>query len=368
LSHLKERKEKNCLNCNAQVQGRFCHICGQENVETKESAWHLVSHFFQDITHFDGKFFTSVKLLITRPGFLAREYTVGRRASYLNPIRLYVFTSAFFFLIFFSLYTSTEHDFVQDEMTYTEAKESLLASKKVLLDKLSTAKDTTAQNKFSKRIKNIDSDLATLEKDTTQVDNIRSIKTTNFGIISFVKNYRSVAHYDSVQNALPGSQRDGWVTNKIFKKLIIAREKYKGDAKEVDNAVYHKFQHNFPQLLFLSLPFFALILKLLYIRRKQFYYVNHAIFTIYLYCAFFILLLIIFGINQLKAMHYLGIYNWLVAFLITWMVIYLYKAMRNFYQQRRAKTIVKFILLNFIMFIVYIILMSLVFIFSAYQI
>ena len=63
MSHFKERKEKKCLNCNAIVHDRFCGICGQENIEPKESAWHLINHFFQDITHFDGKFFSSLKYL-----------------------------------------------------------------------------------------------------------------------------------------------------------------------------------------------------------------------------------------------------------------------------------------------------------------
>ena len=81
MSRLKERKEKNCLNCNAEVQGRFCHVCGQENIETKETVWHLISHFFQDITHFDGKFFSSLKYLVTKPGFLSTEYMIGRRAD-----------------------------------------------------------------------------------------------------------------------------------------------------------------------------------------------------------------------------------------------------------------------------------------------
>jgi hypothetical protein len=90
------------------VIGLYCHNCGQENIEPKESVWHLVTHFFQDITHFDGKFFTSMKLLILKPGFLSREYMLGRRASYLNPVRMYLFTSAIFFLIFFSLYKVDE--------------------------------------------------------------------------------------------------------------------------------------------------------------------------------------------------------------------------------------------------------------------
>src|SRR5580765_5473780 len=88
--------------------GRYCHVCGQENVEPKESFWHLLTHFFNDITHFDGKFFTTLKDLLFRPGFLSKEYVIGRRASYLNPVRMYVFTSAIFFLLFFSFFRSKE--------------------------------------------------------------------------------------------------------------------------------------------------------------------------------------------------------------------------------------------------------------------
>jgi hypothetical protein len=103
LSHSRERKEKVCLNCHSDLYGRFCHVCGQENLEPQETVWHLVQHFFNDITHFDGKFFSTVKYLLRKPGFLSSEYMIGRRAAYLNPIRMYVFTSAIFFIIFFSL-------------------------------------------------------------------------------------------------------------------------------------------------------------------------------------------------------------------------------------------------------------------------
>ncbi|MDI9363304.1 MAG: DUF3667 domain-containing protein [Flavobacterium sp.] len=94
MSHLKERKEKQCLNCNAIIYGRFCHVCGQENVEPKESFLYLVKHFLEDITHFDGKFFDTLRYLILRPGFLAYKYMSGKRNSNLNPIRMYIFTSA----------------------------------------------------------------------------------------------------------------------------------------------------------------------------------------------------------------------------------------------------------------------------------
>ena len=108
MSHNKERKEKTCLNCGSALQGRYCHLCGQENIEPKETVWGLISHYAYDITHFDGKFFSTVKYLLTKPGFLTKELIRGRRAAYLHPIRMYVFIAAFFFLIFFLIFNPSE--------------------------------------------------------------------------------------------------------------------------------------------------------------------------------------------------------------------------------------------------------------------
>ena len=104
MSHGKLRKENDCLNCGAEVQGPYCHNCGQENIVPHETFWNMVKHFFYDITHFDSKFFDTLKDLLFRPGYLPKEFVSGRRASYLNPIKMYVFTSAVFFLIFFLIF------------------------------------------------------------------------------------------------------------------------------------------------------------------------------------------------------------------------------------------------------------------------
>ena len=92
MPHLPERSEKVCLNCKADLIGRFCHICGQENVEPKEGFWHMVTHFVFDLFHFDGKFLSTLKYLLFKPGYLSKEHLIGKRASYLHPIRMYVFT------------------------------------------------------------------------------------------------------------------------------------------------------------------------------------------------------------------------------------------------------------------------------------
>ena len=69
-------------------------MCGQENIETHETFGHLAVHFISDIFHFDGMFFSTLKYLLFKPGFLTYEYVRGRRASYLNPIKMYIFISA----------------------------------------------------------------------------------------------------------------------------------------------------------------------------------------------------------------------------------------------------------------------------------
>ena len=138
MSHSKIRTEKICLNCGTETTGRYCPACGQENIEPKQSVWHLITHFFSDITHFDGKFFVTVKDLFAKPGFLSGEYMVGRRASYLDPIRMYIFTSAFFFLIFFSLF-DVKHLKIGDEQQAGMQKDPDL---KELLSQVKTARDS----------------------------------------------------------------------------------------------------------------------------------------------------------------------------------------------------------------------------------
>ncbi len=46
MGHSRLRTDNHCLNCGTTVQERYCSHCGQENLEPKESLWHLIRHFF----------------------------------------------------------------------------------------------------------------------------------------------------------------------------------------------------------------------------------------------------------------------------------------------------------------------------------
>nr|WP_294995794.1 DUF3667 domain-containing protein [uncultured Sediminibacterium sp.] len=373
MSHLPERKEKICLNCGAALHGRFCHYCGQENIEPKDSFWHLVTHFVYDIIHFDGKFFSTLKYLLFRPGFLSHEYLRGRRADYLHPIRMYVFTSAFFFLIFFSFYQKEkEIDIKEIKDTPAQVMKKLERQKQRLEAALANPTAVVAASQIKDKLDQTSAEIIMLKRDSTLVDSVKSLPEGGFTIMSFdnkiTQTLSTVAEYDSLQALLPENERDGFFVRTIERQNLHLRNKYKGDSKASMRAITNKFIHLFPQMLFVSLPLFALLLQLLYTRRKQFYYVNHIIYSIHLYCAIFIIILTGLWVNSLFTWSTHKENDWISGLFTIAGFFYLYKSMRNFYGQRRGKTILKYILLLFASMLVMVFLFLVFFLFSAFAV
>lgn len=331
MSLFKARKEKVCLNCSARLQGPYCHKCGQENVETKETAWHLVTHFFKDITHFDGKFFRTLKYLVTRPGFISKEYIAGRRASYVNPVRMYIFTSALFFLIFFS-FTHTESTSVQ--IDFREVPGTTYESVMVM----DSSNFSNFAAKLNRKAKKRDS-IVTKADLKNYVDSHYVYK--RFDIFS--DGYRSREHYDSLRKA--GLVHDKWFKRQLIYKEFEVNDKYHSNTSEALSALGNIFLHSMPQMFFILLPLFALFLKLIYLRHKELYYVDHAIFTLHTYIFSFIMMTLLVLINQADNKLSWSFLGWVNAVLVLSIFFYLYKAMRRFYKQRRGKTILKFFLI-----------------------
>jgi hypothetical protein len=411
VSHLKERKEKNCLNCQATLIGRYCHVCGQENLEPKETVWHLVQHFFNDITHFDGKFFSTVGLLLRKPGFLSAEYVAGRRMSYLNPIRMYVFTSAFFFIILYSISKPDEifKNKPSERMRGLPQLEKTLGERQ---QELKVTRDADERDDLQSGIDRLGMEVREIKKeygDTTRrkftdmeltglmmTALTDSLQETNLppatksrlkqllnaaahpmsGSNLFGLNqgrFNTVEEYDSLERTLPDSLKDGWLKRTLTRKVVAASEEYERDPQRFKEKFWENWLHSFPKILFWSLPFFALILNILYFRRKkQFYYVDHGIFTIHFYIATFLLLLICMMLSILTdwvGVHWLQIVtDILITVVCIYNLIYLYKAMRGFYKQRRAKTILKYFILCWAAFFINLILFLIFTVLSAINI
>jgi hypothetical protein len=59
----------------------------------------FAKEMLSELLDFDGRMLRSMKLLLTRPGFLSYEYINGRRVAYTSPIRIYVVISLVFFFV-----------------------------------------------------------------------------------------------------------------------------------------------------------------------------------------------------------------------------------------------------------------------------
>ncbi len=354
LSHIPQRTEKDCLNCGAIVHGKYCHVCGQENIVPKETFWHMVTHFFYDVTHFDSNFFHTVHHLIFKPGFLSREYMSGKRASYLHPIRMYVFSSAIFFLLFFSVF--------QGEIMSTSSNKPLTLQERN--DYIKRLQEKLTVDTGNSKIKS----MLILAKDSSGVimskDTITGSETEP--IISFTdENYKTIEEYDSIQRSLPPAMRDGWMWRRLVKKQIEINTRYKDNPDEAEEKFTKSILHRLPYMLFVSLPLFALILKLVYVRRKQFYFADHGVFTIHLYVFTFIMLIVIFGFGEMDTLTGWNIWGILSGLLFLSLFVYLFLAMKRFYKQGGWKTFAKFLIVTILSLVMMLVLLVLFMFFSA---
>jgi hypothetical protein len=357
MSHLTERTEKNCLNCNAIVQGRYCQVCGQENILPQESFRHLVLHFIYDITHFDGKFFDTLKYLVFKPGLLPAEYIAGRRAKYLNPIRMYVFTSALFFLIFFTISGGDVVKFTGNEPLTQVQRDSMIVE---MQEELVKNPADSSPHKV----------IAILRDTTRKTVRITDLMDEGQGAVimsPWGKEYKTLREYDSIQSSLSSGEKDGWLKHTWNRKAFELKDKYGKDPERGIKSFIDSLLHKLPYLLFVSLPVFALILKLLYIKNKKILYAGHSIFSIHHYIFSFILLLFMLITDTLEkstGMSFWGILS--IILMLIW-PIHLLLSMRRFYKQGWIKTILKLIALNFLGLITIVVLFVAFVLFSVFQ-
>jgi len=343
-----EHDVRHCLNCGAVLTGKYCSECGQKDQELHESFWHLMAHFAGDFIHFDSKFFRTLTPLLVKPGFLTAEYMRGKRVGYMKPVQLYIFISVVFFLVYFSFFN-------EKIMEVGNAKENPA----LLINDPKIKKDTAMIHKLKKlpppiadkiidslneasAKKMVDSALAKSDLSIVNETNVSDSSNLHLGWTVDDKLPSTVKAYKDSIDQLPKSQRPGFIRQAITIKAIeINERKEQEGVGSVFEALKENFMHNIPKLMFLMLPFFALILKFLYIRRKT-YLVDHAIFTLHFHSFIFLLLLLLSVINLLTGFS-LGI-----GYILLLVTIYLMIALRNVYRQSWIKTFFKVLFTYFL--------------------
>jgi hypothetical protein len=132
---------------------------------------------------------------------------------------------------------------------------------------------------------------------------------------------------------------DSLPIEKTFWNMLVLRQVMKTKAINRD-AFLSYYKSRLPWIMFAIMPVFALIIKLVYIRRKRLY-IDHLVFA-YHYHAFVFLLMII-GLLFLKI--WPSMPQWPFALWIFW---YLLRSMANVYDDSLLKASLRLILLTFL--------------------
>ncbi len=306
--------DKTCLNCGSDLSGRFCPACGQDSREIKKSVWHFALQFFETFTDLDNRLWATLFPLLLKPGYLSQSYLEGKRKRYLNPIQMYAFFSFIFFLSLYYL-PSGEKEENTGEKIINEAK----------LGKNQTEKDSYPVGEDNVNF--------SFGNDTVSV-------TTKDGSVEIGGLYYRYETYDSIQNTLPQQSRHGWMTRKMVRQFLFLVKEAREDGKSMFSNLMDSFRDHMPTVMTLLLPLFALILQLLYLRRGL-YFVEHLVVGLHLHSAAFFYL----TVSELISAVFAG-FEWHEILFFFGIPVYIFLAMKRFYQQGFLKTLTKLFLLG----------------------
>ena len=324
-----------CGNCNAPLTGPYCAQCGQHAHESARSLGALFHDAWHVITHVDGRFWSTLWLLLTRPGQLTLEFFADRRARYLPPVRLYLVVS----IVLFGLLS--------------------LTSRNVGGIAVGVADDPADA-----------ADVAELKRDMKQAvhearqaaDGPPGRAAAGAAPAGAPSAASPVAGTPATAAAAPATKRaaadddDGFnIDAKDCDKVHSSIHALEGPLKEAcrrgigdhGRSVKHAFVANIPKMMFVFLPLIALVMLLLYWFPRR-YYVEHLVFVLHSHAALFLamVLLTLVGLVARLSTAFEPVVTFgglAVFFYACW---YVYRATRRYYGQGRALTLVKLTLVG----------------------
>jgi hypothetical protein len=348
------RQENDCLNCGTILQGSFCHKCGQENLQMKESFGHMLNHAVSDYFHFDYQFFNTLRPLLFKPGFLTNEYLLGRRAQYLHPVKMYIFISIIFFLLFFQ---ESKREPAKVKLAKQTEQKSSEKAKTAIEKGISANKNLTAQQKkvLAENIKAYVPDTLTKQINAELDRESKKAKAHNtdnsVGFTFYDDDVNKLKTYDdylTAQAKLPADSRDN-----MFERYLVKKNYgWKSEGKKAKDVLSEGFQHNAPKMMFVLLPLFAVILKLAFWKNHKLY-VEHMIYAIHLHCYLFLFLAATMVLKLMLPTDWDAVV-FLIAnatiIVITW---YIYRSLRVVYNRSRLRTVSKMVGVSFMYSIVF---------------
>jgi hypothetical protein len=350
-----------CLNCGDPTPGRYCPSCGQQKTAVQVSIRAMVAEAVEDELSLDRRLPATLGALFLDPGQLTAEYVSGRIARYVRPFRLYLVSSVIFFL----LLSFTSLRFLRETLPG-----DFRAARPAATDTL-PADDARSLAHVERELERVH---AALERVTAQLESpglapaVRdSLRIERHSLVRLRSTLEArVAPPgapaprdtgpDTAQAGPRGPPGSGLTDVLSDARVSLGHPALNAAANAKIQSLAHMppreaierlasdFLRYIPTVLFILLPLFAGVLKLLYIRRGR-YYAEHFIFLLHTHAFVFLLF------TMLLVLVMVGLFRWwVVPVLAVWLLAYTYLALRRVYGQGWLKTLVKWWILGWTYF------------------
>ncbi len=374
-----KQSETCCENCHQPVSGMYCSQCGQSVESTLKYFWTVILHLLDDIFSFDSRASRTLFPLIFKPGFLTNEYIAGRRVHYVPPLRLYLFVSILFFLSlkFFTvadgagginigdsksnLQQINQHIELLTKQKSAATPETLINIDKQLV-KFATLK-TDLSNTKNLLLKGMTSELASIElleltsteALTKEQITVKETLQTNIDKLKAGESIDLPGKGFTIGNNEDGSLTFDFLSKENNTKLsefaVLLTKKGEKAFKEDSRPLVREAIEKLPQLMFILLPLFAVLLKLMFVFSKRLY-LEHLTVALHSHSFLFLVILIVQLLSYIHTnseVNYPAIASTvesLFIVLIAWVPIYLFIMQKRVYKQGYFLTSLKFSLIG----------------------
>ena len=310
---------RHCLNCQTELQGDYCHVCGQRASNARPTVKEFFLEYLNIAFIWDTQFLKTVWQLVRKPGHVTNEYISGKFISYMHPLKLNMFL-LFVFITFVLLFHKDLGDsiqtFTRNEVTYPLLQMQILAD----------------NDEYSENLKSSPMDTVQLYAPLMLADQFPDI-------ISVV---------DVIDSTTPGDSMMVWTAalpHILIEDEVITQDRkgyYYFNEKDKTGVLGTEFMETiwrqmvkltttyFPIFILLTVPFLAFLLHLTQ-RKRKYSKFRHLIFALH-YTALLEMLIIFLYIIHLIAAPPMWVMQWI---LILGSCVYLTSAIRRVYETKR---------------------------------
>ena len=358
-----------CANCGTELFGPTCYACGQPVKGMVRHLSSILADMADTILNIDSRIFRTLWPLLIRPGFLTNEYLAGRRVRYVTPFRLYFFLSVVAFLVMQISLDATfdvdgrfnvNFDNGASAVASAQTEQELQTRREAALAAMEQAR--LAPNLSSRARRGIDKAEEQIRAQADKrADYLRRAAEARAkglpappappdrGNEDF--NFEIGGHpWNPAANPI----RVGWLPDFVNAKLnLLGRhtvENLPRIRKNPKPFLLGAFGM-LPQVLFVLMPLFALLLKIFYIFKRRLY-MEHLIVALHSHSFIFLALLLLTLLGLLRgwangaAPWLAALLGWAMFVLGWWLPIYLLIMQKRVYHQGWILTSVKYLMIG----------------------